>query len=117
MHPRRVSDAVAGRIPMTGEPYAAATREPNRPDDPHTRMSGEFPSLKARQLLRVLGRLGYRVSRHGGSSHRWLAAEGRPRVRFAYHDRATVPPHTVRDILLDQVGLTVEEALKVVHDD
>jgi predicted RNA binding protein YcfA (HicA-like mRNA interferase family) len=103
---------------MTREPYAAATtREPDRPDRPLTRMSGEFPSLKARQLLRILGRLGYRLSRHGGSSHRWLAAEGRPRVRFSYHDRETVPPRVVKDILVNQAGLTVDEALKAVHDD
>jgi predicted RNA binding protein YcfA (HicA-like mRNA interferase family) len=80
-------------------------------------MSGEFPSLKARQLLRILGRLGYRVTRRGGSSHRWLAAERRPTLLFAYHDRATVPPGIVRDMLVQQVGLTVDEALKVVHND
>jgi predicted RNA binding protein YcfA (HicA-like mRNA interferase family) len=117
MHARRASDAVAGWISMTGEPYAAATREPDRPDDPFTRMSGEFPSLKARQLLRILGRLGYRVSRQGGSSHRWLAAEGRPVLRFAYHDRETIRPCIVRLILVKEAGLTVEEVLKVVHND
>jgi predicted RNA binding protein YcfA (HicA-like mRNA interferase family) len=103
---------------MTGEPYAATvTREPDHADDPLTCMSGEFPSLKARQLLRILGRLGYRVSRHGGSSHRWLAAEGRPRVLFSHHDREIVPPRTVRNILVHQVGLSADEALKVIHDD
>jgi predicted RNA binding protein YcfA (HicA-like mRNA interferase family) len=80
-------------------------------------VSGEFPSLKARQLLRVMRRLGYRVARQSGSSHRWLEAEGHPRVRFTYHDRATIPPGVVKDILISQAGLTLEEALKVVHDD
>jgi hypothetical protein len=101
---------------MTGEPYAAA-REPDRPDDPFSRVSGEFPSLKARQLLCILGHLGYRVSRHGGSSHRWLAAEGRPTLQFAYHDRVSISPARVRKILVKEVGLTVEEALKVIHND
>jgi predicted RNA binding protein YcfA (HicA-like mRNA interferase family) len=102
---------------MTGEPYAAATRKTDRPDDPLTRMSGEFPSLKARQLLRILRRLGYEVARRGGSSHRWLEAEGRPRLLFTYHDRVSIAPSRVREILVEQAGLTVEEALKVIHDD
>ncbi|SNQ50699.1 conserved hypothetical protein [Frankia canadensis] len=80
-------------------------------------MTGEFPSLKARQLLRVLGRLGYRVTRQDGSSHRWLEADGRPRLRLAFHDRVTVGPGLVRQILVKQVGLTVEEALEVIHGD
>jgi hypothetical protein len=45
-----------------------------------------------------------------------LVAEGRPRVRFAFHDRTTIPPGVVRDILVTQAGLTLDEALKVVHD-
>ncbi|WP_018505042.1 type II toxin-antitoxin system HicA family toxin [Parafrankia discariae] len=79
-------------------------------------VTGEFPSLKARQLLRVLGRLGYRVTRQDGSSHRWLEADGRPRLRLAFHDRVTVGPGLVRQILVKQVGLTVE-ALEVIHGD
>ncbi len=105
---------------MTGEPYAAMPREADRADiplAPLTFVSGEFPSLKARQLLRILGRLGYEVTRQDGSSHRWLEAEGRPRVRFAHHYRVSVSPAHVRKILVKEVGLTVEEALKVVHDD
>ncbi|THJ49410.1 type II toxin-antitoxin system HicA family toxin [Candidatus Frankia alpina] len=90
-------------------------------------MTGEFPSLKARQLLRVLGRLGYRVTRQDGSSHRWLVApvargDGRPRLLIAFHDRTTVGPGLVRQILVrqilvKQVGLSVEEALEVIHGD
>ncbi|WP_462188410.1 type II toxin-antitoxin system HicA family toxin [Frankia sp. CcWB2] len=77
-------------------------------------VTGEFPSLKARQLLRVLGRLGYRVTKQDGSAHRWLEADGRPRLRLAFHDRITVGPGVVRQILVKQVGLTVEEALEVI---
>jgi hypothetical protein len=36
-------------------------------------------------------------------------------VTFAFHDRATLPPGVVRDILVRQVGLTVDEALEVVR--
>jgi predicted RNA binding protein YcfA (HicA-like mRNA interferase family) len=102
---------------MTGEPYAARIRDPDRADILLTLMSGEFPSLKARQLMRVLGRLGYRVARHAGTSHRWMVAEGRPRIRIAFHDRETVDPVLVRNILVKQAGLTAEQALELIHND
>lgn len=77
-------------------------------------MPNAFPSLRARQMLRLLGRLGYREERRSGS-HRRLIADGRPPVTFAFHDRTTLPPGVVRDILVRQVGLTVDEALEVVR--
>jgi len=71
----------------------------------------DFPSLKAQQLLRILIRkpLGYRVARQKGS-HRWLEADGRPPINFAWHDGATVPPGAVRALLMAKIGLTEEEA-------
>jgi hypothetical protein len=35
-------------------------------------------------------------------------------VTFSFHDGATVPPRSVRAILVQQVGLTLEEAEEVV---
>ena len=54
------------------------------------RKGGQFPSLKAKQLLAVLQRepLNYRVARQSGS-HRRLEAPGRPSFSFAFHDSAT----------------------------
>jgi predicted RNA binding protein YcfA (HicA-like mRNA interferase family) len=74
-----------------------------------------FPSLKARALLRVLTRepLGYRVMRRSGS-HRRLEASGRPPITFSFHDRQTIRPAMVKRILCDQVGLSEEEALKLL---
>ncbi|MGH2952579.1 MAG: type II toxin-antitoxin system HicA family toxin [Solirubrobacterales bacterium] len=74
-----------------------------------------FPSLKARQLLRVLTSepLGYRIVRQSGS-HRRLQAAGRPPITFSFHDRQTVRPATVKRILCDQVGLTEDEALRLL---
>ena len=77
-------------------------------------MPNPFPSLRAPRMLRVLGRLGYREERRSGS-HRRLVAVGRPPLTFAFHDRATLPPGVVRDILVRQAGLTAEEALEVVR--
>jgi predicted RNA binding protein YcfA (HicA-like mRNA interferase family) len=52
-----------------------------------------FPSLKARQLLRVLTSkpLGYRIVRQSGS-HRRLEASGRPPITFSFRDRQTIRP-------------------------
>jgi predicted RNA binding protein YcfA (HicA-like mRNA interferase family) len=73
--------------------------------------------MKARQFRRVLERppLGYEGDRSKGGSHFWLEAEGRPRLRFAFHDGETLPPGLVRDILMKQVGLTEDEALDVLR--
>ena len=75
----------------------------------------DFPSLKARRLLAILMRepLGYRVVRQSGS-HRTLAAPGRPRVLFAFHDGRTLAPHDVRRVLVREVGLAESDALDLL---
>jgi predicted RNA binding protein YcfA (HicA-like mRNA interferase family) len=66
-------------------------------------------------MLAVLQReLGYTVERQAGS-HRRLAAKGRPTLTFAFHDGVSLSPGEVRDILIKQVGLSKEDALKVVR--
>jgi predicted RNA binding protein YcfA (HicA-like mRNA interferase family) len=74
-----------------------------------------FPSMKARELLRLLQRdpLSYRVVRRKGS-HCRLEAPGRPSLTFAFHDNQTIPPGLVRKILVDQVRLSEDEALGVL---
>lgn len=74
-----------------------------------------FPSMKAKRLLAALMRepLGYRVVRQRGS-HRILAAPGRPRFVFAFHDRAELPGGLVRSVLVKDVGLEEEEALDLL---
>jgi predicted RNA binding protein YcfA (HicA-like mRNA interferase family) len=71
----------------------------------------DFPSIKAKDLLRVLARepLNYRVVRQNGSHHR-LKAPGRPTVTFAFHDRRSLAPAEVRAVLVKDVGLAEDEA-------
>jgi predicted RNA binding protein YcfA (HicA-like mRNA interferase family) len=71
-----------------------------------------FPSLKARQLLSILKRapLNYSIARQNGSHRLLESASGYPDLRFSFHDRQTLPPGLVRKILVDDVGLTPEEA-------
>lgn len=75
----------------------------------------KFPSMKARELLQILLRkpLNYTIVRTNGS-HRTLESEGRPRVRFAYHDNRELSGIEVRDVLINQVGLNDSEALEVI---
>lgn len=76
-------------------------------------MSNPFPALGARAMLRVLSQLGYVIKRQRGS-HRQLEAHGMPPVTFAFHDRETLSPGEVRDILVKQVGLSQDKALEAV---
>ena len=48
-------------------------------------MSPRFPSVKARQLLAALVRIGWTVKRHDGTSHRVLSRPGWHDQVFAFH--------------------------------
>ena len=75
----------------------------------------EFPSMKARDLLAVLMRepLSYEITRRSGS-HRRLKAPGRPPLTFAFHEGATVAPGLVKKILCRDIGLSEDEALRLL---
>ena len=53
--------------------------------------ASRYPALKARKVLRLLGKIGYEIERQRGS-HRKLAAPGRQPIGFAFHDGVEVPP-------------------------
>lgn len=76
-----------------------------------------FRAMKAREFRRLLyRRLGYQDSgKSKGGSHRRLVAPGRPTITFAFHDKAEVSPGLVRSILVNQVGLSLDEAREVVR--
>jgi predicted RNA binding protein YcfA (HicA-like mRNA interferase family) len=75
----------------------------------------QFPSLKAKQLLRVLQAepLGYRIVRQRGS-HRVMEAPNRRIVVFSFHANQTIRPATVKNILCNQVGLVEQDALALL---
>lgn len=75
----------------------------------------QFPSLKAKKLLRVLQAepLGYQIVRQKGS-HRKMEAQRHPTIIFAFHDSQTIRPSTVKDILCNQVGLAEQDALALL---
>ena len=50
-----------------------------------------WPSAKARDVLRALERIGWRVKRQSGS-HKTLTRDGYADVVFAFHDRDEIGP-------------------------
>lgn len=78
-------------------------------------MASDFPSIKARRLLRLLERqpLGYRVVRQAGS-HRRLKSPDYPPLTIAFHGKATISGGHVREILVKQVELAEDEARELL---
>ncbi|MGY5630266.1 type II toxin-antitoxin system HicA family toxin [Streptomyces sp. UC1A3] len=70
--------------------------------------------MTANKLRKILEKLGYQeVPDSGKGSHTWLEAEGRPRIRWAFHKRELAPIE-VRNVLVNQAGLTLQEARRAV---
>ena len=67
----------------------------------------EWRSVRARQLLAVLLRLGWRIKRQSGS-HRTLAREGFPDFVFAFHDGEEIGPRMLARIA-KRTGLRPED--------
>jgi predicted RNA binding protein YcfA (HicA-like mRNA interferase family) len=76
----------------------------------------QFPSMRGRELYRHLARspLSYRQdpdrSREG--SHRTLVSDTYPDLHLAFHEGAEIPPGLVRKILVRDVGLSPDEAMR-----
>lgn len=75
-----------------------------------------FGAMRAKRFKKMLKRqLGYEEVRQDGS-HITMVAEGRPRLTFAFHDGVEIGPAMVKQILVKQVGLTLEEAKEVYRN-
>jgi predicted RNA binding protein YcfA (HicA-like mRNA interferase family) len=70
-------------------------------------MGERWPSMKARQLLAALLRVGWTVV-HSKGSHRKLAHPGRDWVEFAFHDSEEIGPRMVAKIA-KETGLRRED--------
>jgi len=77
---------------------------------------GDFRSMRATELLRVLTRppLGYRIDRQTGSHRRMVSSSGFPPLTFAFHDGDSLPPGLVRKILVRDIGLAEDEARRLL---
>jgi predicted RNA binding protein YcfA (HicA-like mRNA interferase family) len=75
-----------------------------------------FPSMRGRELLRILerGPLGYVVARQRGSHRKMTSPNGYPDIRISFHDGQEIPPGVVRKVLVDDLGLSEEQALALL---
>lgn len=75
----------------------------------------DFPSLKGKKLIKILKRnpLNYEVTRQSGS-HKTLESRNYPRLTFSFRDSQEISGGVVSDILIKQVGLSPEEARRLV---
>jgi predicted RNA binding protein YcfA (HicA-like mRNA interferase family) len=68
----------------------------------------DWPSTKAKRARAALLRIGWRIKRQSGTSHRIPERPNRPDVLFAYHDRVTLGPAAMR-VLAKETGLRRED--------
>jgi predicted RNA binding protein YcfA (HicA-like mRNA interferase family) len=68
----------------------------------------QWGSKKARMVLAALLRIGWRLKRQAGGSHRVLEREGWPDYVFAFHDGEEVGPRMLARIAR-RTGLTPED--------
>lgn len=68
----------------------------------------QWPSQKANRVLAALLRIGWRIKRETGSSHRILAREGWSDVVFAFHDGEEIGPRMLARIA-KRTGLKPED--------
>jgi predicted RNA binding protein YcfA (HicA-like mRNA interferase family) len=68
----------------------------------------QWPSTKARLVLKALLRIGWTIKRQAGTSHRVLSREGWPDFVFAFHDREEIGPRMLARIA-KYTGLTPED--------
>lgn len=63
-------------------------------------------------MLAILQRepLAYEITRQNGSHRKLESRNGYPPLGFSFHDRATIPPGLVRKILVQDIGLTEDQA-------
>jgi predicted RNA binding protein YcfA (HicA-like mRNA interferase family) len=67
----------------------------------------QWPSAKARQVLKALLQNGWRIKRQSGS-HKTLSRDGWPDVVFAFHDGEEIGPRMLAR-LAKHTGLTPED--------
>ena len=65
----------------------------------------QWRATKARQVLRALVQIGWKINRETGGSHRVLARPGWPDFVFAFHDNEEIGPRMLAR-MAKHTGLT-----------
>jgi len=77
-----------------------------------------FPAMKPLEFKRLLGKkLGYKTVPDGPSgSHETLRSPKHPDITWAFHpSKRELSPIEIRNVLVKQVGLSLDEAKEVVR--
>ena len=69
---------------------------------------GQWPSAKGKRVLDALLRIGWRIKRMRGGSHKVLEREGYPDYIFSFHDGDEIGPKMLSRIA-KHTGLTPED--------
>jgi predicted RNA binding protein YcfA (HicA-like mRNA interferase family) len=75
-------------------------------------MSEKLPRVTANEMIKIIERLGFHLSRQSGSHKIYKNDEGK-RVTIAYHSGKILHPKMVKSILAD-VGLSVDDFKKIL---
>jgi predicted RNA binding protein YcfA (HicA-like mRNA interferase family) len=68
----------------------------------------QWPSTKARRVLAALLRIGWRIKRQSGGSHRVLERDDWPDYVFAFHDDSEIGPRMLARIA-KRTGLSPDD--------
>ena len=77
-------------------------------------MNPRLPCMTAAQVIRVLDKMGFVLTRQSGSHKIYKNAVGR-RVTVSFHAGKILHPKVLKSIL-DDAGLTVEEFVQLLKD-
>ena len=75
-------------------------------------MSEKLPRVTANEMIKIVEKLGFHLSRQSGSHKIFKNNEGK-RVTIAYHSGKILHPKIIKSILVD-VGISVDEFKKII---
>lgn len=78
-------------------------------------MGEQWPSLRGRELDRILRRICGEPIHQKGSHRTFRNVRGTATFTFSYHDRDDIRGYVVRRILVSDAGLTSEQARKALR--
>ena len=74
--------------------------------------------MKVSTFLRTLLRdpLNYEIIRQNGSHRTLESSSGYPRLLFSGHEGDEMGPIRIKNVLTNQIGLSVDEAIRLLQD-
>ncbi|MBC2697418.1 MAG: addiction module toxin, HicA family [ANME-2 cluster archaeon] len=75
-------------------------------------MSEKLPRVTANEMIKIVEKLGFHLSRQSGSHKIFKNNDGK-RVTIAYHSGKILHPKIIKSILVD-VGISVDEFKKII---